>query len=45
LESFLGEITRSTVGDEAGADEEIFVDRENSRDFCSKVDWQPQSRS
>jgi hypothetical protein len=45
LESFLGEITRSTIGGEAVADEEIFVDRENSRDFCSKVDWQPRSRS
>ena len=51
LESFLGEIARSTVGGEAVADEEIFVDRGNSCDFCSKVDFfskddrRPQSRT
>ncbi len=45
LESFLGEVAHSTVGAEAIADEELFVDRRNSCDFCSKVDWQPQHQA
>jgi len=41
IESFLGAISKAPdVGREAMADEEIFVDRSNSYDFCSTVAWQ-----
>ena len=40
LESFLGVVARSPLGAEAIADEEVFVDRANSHDFCSVVEWQ-----
>jgi hypothetical protein len=39
LERFLEEIASSTIGADAMADEEVFVDRANSRAFCSKVEW------
>jgi hypothetical protein len=45
VEVFLGEVARSPVGAEAIADEEIFVDRDNSLDFCSTVEWQARSES
>ncbi len=38
LERFLDEISRSEVGAEAIADEEVFVDRARSLDFCSSVE-------
>lgn len=38
-EIFLGAIAHSPVGAEAIADEEIFVDRAASFDFCSTVEW------
>jgi len=40
VETFLGAVASSSIGAEAIADEEIFVDRANSFDFCSKVEWQ-----
>jgi len=43
LEVFLREISGSTIGPEAIADEERFVDRARSEDFCSRVDWSPES--
>jgi hypothetical protein len=39
LESFLAAVAGSEVPKEAAADEEIFVDRRNSFEFCSTVDW------
>jgi hypothetical protein len=39
LERFLEEIATSTIGADAAADEEVFVDRPNSLAFCSKVEW------
>jgi hypothetical protein len=39
LEAFLGEVVRWSGGKDAIADEEVFVDRPNSFDFCSRVDW------
>jgi len=40
VEGFLAEVSQSSVGGEAIADEEIFVDRANSRDFVCRVEWQ-----
>jgi hypothetical protein len=37
LEEFLGAIAGSSIGPEAVADEERFVDRAASLDFCSHV--------
>jgi hypothetical protein len=45
LEIFLSEISRSSMGGEAIADEEVFVDRANSYDFVSQVEWQESPRS
>jgi hypothetical protein len=39
LERFLDLIATSTIGADATADEEVFVDRPNSLAFCSKVRW------
>jgi hypothetical protein len=39
-ESFLSEVARSTVAREASEDERVFVDRDNSCAFCSRVEWQ-----
>jgi hypothetical protein len=39
LERFLEEIAGSTIGADAMADEELFVDRPNSKAFCSRVEW------
>jgi len=39
LERFLEEIASSTIGADAMADEEIFVDRPNSLAFCAQVQW------
>jgi hypothetical protein len=39
VEHFIGEITKSDIGARAAADEEIFVDRARSADFCSTVEW------
>jgi hypothetical protein len=39
LAAFLGAIAGSTIGAEAVADEERFVDRARSFDFCSHVRW------
>jgi len=39
LERFLEEIARSTIGADAMADEEVFVDRPYSLAFCSQVLW------
>jgi len=39
LERFLEEIATSTIGADAAADEEVFVDRPNSAAFCSQVQW------
>ena len=44
-ESFLSEVTRSTVAREAAEDERIFVDRDNSCAFSSRVEWQDSSAS
>jgi hypothetical protein len=38
-EEFLSELQRSRFGREAREDEEIFVDRAQSLDLCSNVDW------
>lgn len=38
VEEFLAAVSKSSVGREAIADEETFVDRENSFDFCSNVE-------
>jgi len=44
LETFLEAITREPeVAREAVADEQVFVDRGNSFDFCSQVEWQDRS--
>lgn len=40
LETFLREISKSSIGPAAIADEEVFVDRANSHDFVSHVEWQ-----
>jgi hypothetical protein len=46
LESFLAAVTAEPdVAREAGADEEIFVDRRRSFDFCSRVDWPSRSEA
>lgn len=37
LDTFLAAVSTSTVGPEAIADEEVFVDRGNSHDFCSRL--------
>jgi len=37
LGTFVAEVSKSPVGPEAIADEEIFVDRVNSHDFCSRL--------
>ena len=42
IETFIREITGAQVGAEAIADEEIFVDRAHSHDFCASVDWSPR---
>ena len=42
LEAFIGEVAGWSGGREAIADEEAFVDRPNSFDFCSRVDWAPE---
>jgi len=39
LERFLEAIAKSTVGADATADEEVFVDRANSHAFASSVTW------
>lgn len=39
LEHFLEEIAGSTIGADATADEEVFVDRPHSLAFCSEVLW------
>jgi hypothetical protein len=39
LGEFLRAVAGSNVGAEAGADEERFVDRARSFDFCSRVTW------
>jgi len=39
LERFLEAIAKSTVGADAIADEEVFVDRPNSHAFASRVTW------
>ena len=39
LDVFLGEVSQWSGGRDAIADEEIFVDRANSFDFVSSVDW------
>lgn len=36
---FLAEVMKSDIGAQAVADEEKFVDRERSVDFCSTVEW------
>jgi hypothetical protein len=41
LERFLGEVAQSNIGDEAAADEAVFVDRARNQAFCSAVDWHP----
>ncbi len=38
LDTFLAAVAESPVGAEAAADEEVFVDRANSYDFCSTVE-------
>lgn len=40
VDDFLTAVSQVSVGAEAIADEEHFVDRPNSLDFCSVVDWQ-----
>lgn len=37
LDAFLTAVSTSPVGPEAIADEELFVDRQNSHDFCSRL--------
>lgn len=39
VETFLAEVSRSSISRKAVADEEIFVDRANSHQFCSRVEW------
>ena len=39
LERFLAEIAHSSIGADATADEEVFVDRPNSHAFASQVAW------
>ncbi len=39
VEAFLAEVAKSQIGREAVADEEVFVDRAQSHDFCSHVEW------
>jgi hypothetical protein len=39
LEGFLAEIAHSSIGADATADEELFVDRPNSHAFSSRVTW------
>ena len=39
LERFLAEVARSSIGADATADEEVFVDRPNSAAFTSSVVW------
>jgi hypothetical protein len=41
VERFLDEVSRSSIGREAMEDEELFVDRARSHDFCSAVHWHP----
>jgi hypothetical protein len=41
LERFLEAIATSTIGADAAADEDVFVDRPNSLAFCSQVLWHP----
>jgi hypothetical protein len=43
LDGFLRAIAGSSIGAEAGADEEQFVDRAHSFDFCSHVRWHERS--
>jgi hypothetical protein len=40
VEGFLKEVSQVSIGAEAIADEDKFVDRLNSLDFCSLVSWQ-----
>lgn len=42
LDGFLSAVARSPVGREAIRDEEVFVDRDNSLDFCCRVRWDPR---
>jgi hypothetical protein len=44
VEHFLAQVTTSPVGVEAIADEEKFVDRARSLDFCSRVHWQERGK-
>jgi hypothetical protein len=39
LERFLADVARSSIGADATADEEVFVDRPNSHAFASRVTW------
>ena len=41
VDAFLSEVAHWSEGKDAIADEEVFVDRERSFDFCSHVDWAP----
>lgn len=45
VETFLSAVSQSSIGGEAIADEEVFVDRANSRDLVSRVEWQDPPRS
>ena len=42
VEAFIAEVAHWKGGPEAIADEEVFVDRPRSFDFCSRVDWAPE---
>lgn len=43
IEFFLHEISKSSIGPAAIADEEIFVDRANSHDLVTHVEWQERA--
>ncbi len=45
VETFLAQVSQSSIGGEAIADEEVFVDRANSYDFVSRIEWQELPRS
>lgn len=45
LERFLAAIATSTIGADATADEEVFVDRPNSLAFCARVRWHAGGKS
>lgn len=44
VEAFLAEVSHWSEGKDAIADEEVFVDRGSSFDFCSQVDWAPEEQ-